>query len=185
MFNGKLGSLLPFDETVLPLVRAWINDEEVRRGTGTEGPVSDWEHRRWYESVMGDPAQRIFLIAQGKGNEANAVGVIGLRDINWRSRHAEYWIYLGDLQRAAKAWLTRRRCYCYGLPLALWDCIGFFSRSMSPTSPRSIFTGGLALSRKACCVLRCLLTAASSTVSSFPCCPTNSPSSPSSPTFAL
>jgi RimJ/RimL family protein N-acetyltransferase len=45
---------------------------------------------------MDDPAQRIFLIAQGRGNEANAVGALGLRGINWRSRHAEYWIYLGD-----------------------------------------------------------------------------------------
>jgi hypothetical protein len=171
MFNGNLGSLLPFDQAALPLVRAWINDEEVRRGTGTEGPVSDWEHRRWYESVMGDPAQRIFLIAQGKGNEANAVGVIGLRGINWRSRHAEYWIYLGD--HAAR-----------GKGLADEASLLLLSRSMSPTSPRSIFTGGLALSRKACCVLRYLRTAASSTVSSFPCCPTNSPSSPSSPSFA-
>ena len=67
MFNGKLGALLPFDEAALPLVRAWINDEEVRQGTGTEGPVSDREHRRWYESVMDDPSQRIFLIAEGKG----------------------------------------------------------------------------------------------------------------------
>jgi RimJ/RimL family protein N-acetyltransferase len=45
---------------------------------------------------MDDPAQRIFLIAQGRGNETNAVGALGLRDINWRSRHAEYWIYVGD-----------------------------------------------------------------------------------------
>jgi diamine N-acetyltransferase len=96
MFKGKLGGLLPFDEAALPLVRAWINDEEVRYGTGTESPVSDWEHRRWYESVMEDPAQRIFLIAQSKENETKAVGALGLRGINWRSRHAEYWIYLGD-----------------------------------------------------------------------------------------
>ncbi len=96
MFHGKLGALLPFDEAALPLVREWINDEEVRRGTGTESPVTDWEHRRWYESVMADPAQRVFLIAQGKRNEAHAVGALGLRGINWRSRHAEYWIYLGD-----------------------------------------------------------------------------------------
>jgi RimJ/RimL family protein N-acetyltransferase len=96
MFHGKLSALLPFDEAALSSVRAWVNDEEVRRGTGTEGPVSDWEHRRWYESIMDDPAQRIFLIAQGRGNEANAVGALGLRGINWRSRHAEYWIYLGD-----------------------------------------------------------------------------------------
>jgi diamine N-acetyltransferase len=96
VLKGKLGSLLPFDQAALPLVRAWINDEEVRRGTGTEGPVSDWEHLRWYETVMADPAQRIFLIAQGRGNESRTVGLIGLRAINWRSRHAEYWIYLGD-----------------------------------------------------------------------------------------
>jgi RimJ/RimL family protein N-acetyltransferase len=96
VLNGKLGALLPFDEAALPLVRAWINDEEVRRGTGTEGPVSDWEHRRWYESVMEDPGQRIFVIAQGQGSEATAVGALGLRGINWRSRHAEFWIYLGD-----------------------------------------------------------------------------------------
>jgi diamine N-acetyltransferase len=96
MFTGKLGALLPFDEAALPLVRVWINDEEVRQGTGTEGPVSDREHRRWYESVMDDPSQRIFLIAQGKGSEARPVGALGLRGINWRSRHAEYWIYLGD-----------------------------------------------------------------------------------------
>jgi RimJ/RimL family protein N-acetyltransferase len=94
--QGKTRGASAFDEAALPLVRAWINDEEVRRGTGTEGPVSDWEHRRWYASVMEDPAQRIFLIAQRNGNEANAVGALGLRGINWRSRHAEYWIYIGD-----------------------------------------------------------------------------------------
>jgi RimJ/RimL family protein N-acetyltransferase len=96
MFLGKLAALLPFDEAALELVRSWINDEEVRQGTGTEGPVSDWEHRRWYASVMDDPAQRVFLIAQRKENQTIAVGVIGLRGIQWRSRHAEYWIYLGD-----------------------------------------------------------------------------------------
>ena len=102
MFQGKLGALLPFDETALPLVRTWINDEEVRQGTGTEGPVSDWEHRRWYGSVMDDPAQRVFLIAQGNGKQSNAVGLIGLRGINWRSRNAEYWIYLGDRSARGK-----------------------------------------------------------------------------------
>ena len=96
MFQGKRAALLSFDEAALPLVRAWINDEEVRQGTGTEGPVSDWEHRRWYASVMDDPTQRVFLIAERNGHETNAVGVVGLRGINWHSRHAEYWIYLGD-----------------------------------------------------------------------------------------
>ena len=43
MFHGKLGALLPFDEAALPLVRAWINDEEVRRGTGrkAQSPIGN------------------------------------------------------------------------------------------------------------------------------------------------
>ena len=67
MFNGKLGSLLPFDEAALPLVRAWINDEEVRRGTGRRarsliGNIVGGTKLSW-----GTPAQRIFLVARGKG----------------------------------------------------------------------------------------------------------------------
>jgi RimJ/RimL family protein N-acetyltransferase len=102
VFHGKLSALLPFDEAALPLVRAWINDEEVRQGTGTEGPVSDIEHRRWYQSVIEDRSQRIFLIAQGCDNDAKPVGALGLRGINWRSRHAEYWIYIGDRSARGK-----------------------------------------------------------------------------------
>lgn len=96
MFNGKLGALLPFDEGALPLVQAWMNDEEVRWGTGTEGPVSDFEHQRWYRSLMEDRSQRAFLIGHRCASEMKPVGAIGLRGINWRSRSAEYWIYLGD-----------------------------------------------------------------------------------------
>lgn len=102
MFNGKRAALLPFDESALPLVKAWMNDEEVRQGTGTEGPVSDHEHRRWYQSIMDDRSQRIFLIGQGCGACSRPIGAVGLRGINWRSRNAEYWIYVGDRSARGK-----------------------------------------------------------------------------------
>jgi RimJ/RimL family protein N-acetyltransferase len=96
MIHGNVATLLPFDTAALSLVRAWINDETVRHGTGTEGPVSDFEHQRWYETAMADRSQRIFVIGMGKGSQATPVGLIGLRGLNWRSRNAEYWIYIGD-----------------------------------------------------------------------------------------
>lgn len=102
MLNGKLGALLPFDECTLPVVRSWINDEELRRGTGTEGPVSDFEHRRWYQSLMEDRSQRVFLIGQHQNEGIKPVGAIGLRSINWRSRNAEFWIYLGERSARGK-----------------------------------------------------------------------------------
>jgi diamine N-acetyltransferase len=96
MIKGSKITLLAFDERHLACVHAWINDEDLRRGIGTEGPVSEFEHRRWYEQVMSDPLQRMFIIGQGIGLDAKPVGLIGLRNIEWRSRVAEFWIYLGE-----------------------------------------------------------------------------------------
>ena len=96
MIQGKVATLLPFDTSTLSLVRAWINDEAIRHGTGTEGPVSDFEHQRWYEAAITDRSQRLFIIGMGKGSQATPVGLLGLRGVNWRSRNAEFWIYIGE-----------------------------------------------------------------------------------------
>ena len=64
MIVSQRVDLLPFDEKFLDCTRKWINDPEVRRGTGSEGPVSDYEHRKWYERLMSDRAQRVFVIAE-------------------------------------------------------------------------------------------------------------------------
>jgi len=94
---GNKVTLLPFDERWLGLVQRWINQPEVRSGTGSEGPVSDYEHHRWYEQLMLDCGQRVFLIGQGQGEQSVPVGLIGLKGLESRSRSAEYWIYIGDL----------------------------------------------------------------------------------------
>lgn len=102
MMVGQFATLLPFDLRAQTQVRSWINQEDVRRGTGTEGPVSDFEHQHWYERMMTDPTQRTFLIGMGCGTDAAPVGVIGLRGLLWRYRSAEFWIYLGDPQAEGK-----------------------------------------------------------------------------------
>ena len=96
MIEGRVSTLLPCDTSHLQCIRSWINEETVRHGTGTEGPVSDFEHLRWYEAVMSDPSQRMFVIGVGRGRQAIPAGLLGLRGVNWRSRYAEYWIYLGE-----------------------------------------------------------------------------------------
>jgi diamine N-acetyltransferase len=89
--------LLPFDEEWLELVQKWINQPEVRLGTGSEGPVSDYEHHRWYKRLMRDRSQRVFLIGQEQGEQPAPVGLVGLKGLENRSRSAEYWIYIGNL----------------------------------------------------------------------------------------
>jgi RimJ/RimL family protein N-acetyltransferase len=96
MIKGTIATLLPFDASLLSISLTWINDEAVRCGTGTEGPVSDFEHGRWYEASMADRSQRIFVIGMGAGAQVKPVGLIGVRGINWRARSAEFWIYIGD-----------------------------------------------------------------------------------------
>jgi len=96
MIIGQKVTLLPFDEKWVETVRGWVNQPDVRSGTGAEGPVSDFEHRRWYEQLMSDRGHRVFVIGQGHGMEAEPIGLIGLKHINERSRSAEYWIYVGS-----------------------------------------------------------------------------------------
>ena len=102
MIIGTKATLLPFDECHLSRVQSWVNDPGLRWGTGTEGPVSDFEHRRWYERLMSDRSQRAFIIGQGRGADAKPVGVIGLRGLDLRSRCAEYWIYIGEASARGK-----------------------------------------------------------------------------------
>lgn len=96
MVIGERTVLLPFDEKYCETVRMWINQPDVRAGTGTRGPVSDVEHGRWYQDLMADPARCAFVIGSGTDQDATPVGLTGLSNINLHSRSAEYWIYIGD-----------------------------------------------------------------------------------------
>ena len=96
MIIGNAVTLLPFDDKYIDTVHRWINQPDVRIGTGSEGPVSTFEHRRWHEQVMSDPQVRMFIIGRGEGADALPVGVIALRHIEHRARSAEYSIYVSD-----------------------------------------------------------------------------------------
>lgn len=96
MITGKVVTLLPFDEKYLSRVHEWINQPDLRELTNTEGPVSTFEHLRWYQQIMSDPKCRMFVIGRGVGAEAVPAGMIALRHIDHRARSAEYSIYVAD-----------------------------------------------------------------------------------------
>lgn len=96
MIIGTKITLLPFNESYLAAVHGWINNPGVRSGTGAEGPVSDLEHRRWYERLNEDRSQRCFIIGRGQGQDSDPVGLIGLKHICSRSRTAECYLYIGN-----------------------------------------------------------------------------------------
>ena len=99
MIIGRIATLLPFDQAHISLARNWVNQPDVRAGTGTEGPVSDYEHRKWYEKLMDDQTRRTFVIGDGVEADPTPVGLIGLSNLNLRCRTSEYWIYVGDTGR--------------------------------------------------------------------------------------
>ena len=102
MLIGKKTVLLPFDEKYCDVVRKWVNQPEVRAGTGTKAPVSDSEHSIWYRNLMADPARCAFIIGSRVDQDATPVGLIGLNNMNLHSRSAEYWIYIGDTPNRRK-----------------------------------------------------------------------------------
>ena len=102
MIIGTQVTLLPFNEQYLAAVHSWINNPDVRAGTGSEGPVADLEHRRWYERLTQDRTQRCFIIASGQGQDAEPAGLIGLKHMCSRSRTAECYLYIGEQRERRK-----------------------------------------------------------------------------------
>lgn len=64
----------------------WRNDAELKQWFYDDEPVSMEGHLCWWAGVRTDPSQRFYMI------EANgeAIGCLGLLNIDWRNRTAEY-----------------------------------------------------------------------------------------------
>lgn len=82
----------------IPLFIAWLNDPEVRQGISLYLPISKWEEEKWFENMTQRSLnERPFTIEIRTENEEwKAVGNCGLFNIDWRNRHAELGIMIGD-----------------------------------------------------------------------------------------
>ena len=84
--------VVPFEESHLPTVLAWVNDPAVQDAIGTVRQISMAQHREWYAGLQRDRGRLYLIILEGD----TAVGMIGLHGIDLQYRNAELWLYLGE-----------------------------------------------------------------------------------------
>ena len=78
----------------------WRNDPKVKSFFFEEEPLSLNQHLEWVNKVIQDPNSRYYLIQIFDGEEVGIdIGTIGLSDIDWRNRVAEFgWFLIGELK---------------------------------------------------------------------------------------
>ena len=98
--TGPAAKLVTFDRQFVPQVRDWILNRDLRDLVGTVIPPSDYQHEQWYERLQSDPARHTFIISDS--NTGEAIGIIGLINLESPYRKAEVWLYLGEAGQRRK-----------------------------------------------------------------------------------
>jgi len=94
MLRGTSVTLRPFDSTELDQHRLWINDRDIMFFLNRAYPVSDLEHQKWYEKVIGDDKTVFFSIFENVNN--THIGAVWIWNIDYRNRNAEIRIFIGE-----------------------------------------------------------------------------------------
>lgn len=92
MYSDGVITLAPFEREDLDCVHSWVNDAELARAIDRVLPVTQWEHDRWYESLIARADAVTFAVR----HVDQPIGLCGLKGIHPRSRHAELWLYIGE-----------------------------------------------------------------------------------------
>lgn len=92
--SGPSVELRSLDQADAPAIAPWFNDPEVTRTILRWRPMSILEEEAFLRRVAENPNELVLGIA-AKGND-RLIGVTGLHEIDWRSRHASFGIMIGD-----------------------------------------------------------------------------------------
>jgi RimJ/RimL family protein N-acetyltransferase len=96
--SGGLVYLRALEADDLPRTHAWHNDPALYRTLiGDFHFVSRATEQRWLETVQSSSASQVNLAICRRDN-ARHVGNIYLRDIDWRARHGDVHLFLGDVR---------------------------------------------------------------------------------------
>jgi RimJ/RimL family protein N-acetyltransferase len=93
--QGKLVRLRAYEKSDVEALMRWFTDEEVTDLLGpVETPMTRAHQERAIERATApDSPEKAFLIETIEGQ---AIGDCGLRNFNWRNRHAELFITIGE-----------------------------------------------------------------------------------------
>ena len=86
-------ALHPFEEDDSQQYRQWVNKEEFGRLLGRSLPVTESQHKKWYESIVHSSNSVVFAVKTK--SEVKYLGNVWLHNIHWVNRNAELRILLG------------------------------------------------------------------------------------------
>jgi RimJ/RimL family protein N-acetyltransferase len=92
--------LRPIKENDSAMLYNWVNDKELVRKTFYYHPVSEMEHKEWFNAFLKKQNQYVFGIEEIESNEL--IGLCGLYDIDFIHRKGELKMKIGTKKYRGK-----------------------------------------------------------------------------------
>ncbi|MBN1953433.1 MAG: GNAT family N-acetyltransferase [Anaerolineae bacterium] len=96
MIAGTKTRLRPIERDDLPRYVRWFGDPEVRRHLSVYLPFSLAQEEKWFEGLAGRLASGADVLLAIETSDGVHIGNIGLHNIDWKNRHAELGIVIGE-----------------------------------------------------------------------------------------
>ncbi len=96
MIAGEKVRLRPIERDDLPRFVEWFSDPEVRRYLGMYLPFSLAQEERWFEHLQDQLEKQKVVMLTIETSDGAHIGNVSLFDINWKERHAELGITIGE-----------------------------------------------------------------------------------------
>ncbi len=96
MLEGEKVRLRPIEREDLPRFVRWFADPEVRRHLLVYLPFSLTQEERWYEELQERLRRSESVVLALETLDGLHIGNIGLHEIDWKNRHAELGIVIGE-----------------------------------------------------------------------------------------
>lgn len=93
MLMGEKIRLRAIERSDIPIFVRWFNDPELLRYLAMYVPMSQAAEEQWFESVLKDESQHVFVIETADGTP---IGNLGLFGIDWKNRCAGCGIGIGE-----------------------------------------------------------------------------------------
>jgi RimJ/RimL family protein N-acetyltransferase len=101
---GKAIYLRPIERTDAPLLRQWINDPAVTRTLLAYRPINLAGEEQWIEDLYKTDQEVVLGIVVSATD--TLIGATGLHQIDYKNRHAQFGIVIGDTHEWHKGYGT-------------------------------------------------------------------------------
>jgi len=93
MLIGEKVRLRAIERSDIPMFVRWFNDPELLQYLSMYVPMSQASEEQWFERVLKDESQHVFVIETAEGTP---IGNLGLFGIDWKNRSAGFGIGIGE-----------------------------------------------------------------------------------------